>query len=248
MFTIMPSNTLEVSSFPANLVTSTVSRGCLSFSLVGDVASVASATRKGVRVGIPSYMLNSVYLDRAVKAQILNGFTDLKRIRLSGASSLKASLVSAMSPITLQIEGASSLAVESNASITGYISGASSVQLKTSNLEHVNLSGCSKLKVMGNVTSSQVSGCSTLTADGHVNHSDVSGMSKLHAASIGRVSCSGMSSYEIGQSSLSVDVSEEAHIKNSSSNVVIDGGTITNNGITTTYSHGNVVVTNRFYY
>lgn len=96
MFTIMPSktNTIKVSSFPANLVNAKLSGGCLSFNWSGNVTSI---TRAGVRVCIPSHMLNSVYLARAATAQILNGFTSLKYIEMFGVSSLNACLTSDVS-------------------------------------------------------------------------------------------------------------------------------------------------------
>lgn len=83
----MPSktNTVEVSSFPANLVTATVSGGCLTFNWSGDLTSII---RAGVRVSIPSSMLNSVYLDMSAIAQILDGFTSLNYIQILAISKL----------------------------------------------------------------------------------------------------------------------------------------------------------------
>jgi len=62
--------------------------------------------------------------------------------------------------------------------------------------------------------SAHVSGQSSFTATGSVQYISVSGQSAAYAASIDGISCSGMSSYKVGRLSLSVDVSEEPHIKN----------------------------------
>jgi hypothetical protein len=102
MFTIIPSTVAYVSSYPANLVTPVVSGSVLEFEWNDAVSRGAKSG--GVRIGLPPDQLNGLSLDHTLTAQILSGFTSGPKLRVEGASTLKATLSSPNSDFSLEVD------------------------------------------------------------------------------------------------------------------------------------------------
>lgn len=215
IFTIMPSEIIEISSHPAYLVTASFGRRN-SLSLDWNTEVSATASGGGVRIRLPAHKLSSLRVGNGTSAQVLDGFTSVKKIDISRASSLKATFTSSGArSIMLIASGASSCSMLSGAIAGCDVSDNSTVSVQTPVVERVRLSGCSGLNVKGNVSSGFVAGCSQLKVTGCIAGAiSVSGTSILKASSCGnQISLSGMSSYSSSLQRVSVDVSEEGHTR-----------------------------------
>ena len=92
MFTILPSNSgVEVSSDPPDLVSVSSDGGTLSINSWNFVDS----TTGGVKISLPPSQLTSVSAGADTDVQILDGFTALENIDISGDSEITATVSSA---------------------------------------------------------------------------------------------------------------------------------------------------------
>lgn len=92
MFTILPSNSgVEVSSDPPDLVSVSSDGGTLSINSWNFVDS----TNGGVKISLPPSQLTSVSAGADTDVQILDGFTALENIDISGDSEITATVSSA---------------------------------------------------------------------------------------------------------------------------------------------------------
>lgn len=215
IFTIFPSENAEVSSSPANLVTATVSDGgSLSFQWNELIAS--SASGGGVRIGLPTGQLIALSLGGVYTAQILDGFTSLKNIQVSGVSNLKATFTSSeASAINLDVTGVSTVNMVSNVKVrTPEIAGSSTARVETPECEVVNVSGTAKLFVKGNIGGGIVSGTGQVTVTGDITGTlHTGGVATVNAASCGSVNVAFPSKCNSDPQSVTVDVSEEAQTR-----------------------------------
>jgi len=103
IFTIVSSDndgdgSVTVESSPANLVTATTWRNTLAFEWNHTVASTAKSGSSSVRIGIPSDQLLSVSVMNGQTAQLVEGFTNITYLVLTGADSvLRASMTTSIS-------------------------------------------------------------------------------------------------------------------------------------------------------
>jgi len=130
IFTIVSSNDdgdggVTVESSPANLVTATTWRNTLAFEWNHTVASTAkSSGSSSVRIGIPSDQLLSVSVMNGQTAQLVEGFTNITYLVLTGADSvLRASMTTSISTeLELDNDGGW-MYIETNIPVTdGYVS------------------------------------------------------------------------------------------------------------------------------
>ena len=186
MFTIQPSTVAYVSSFPANLVTSSVTGNELT--LDWNSVAAAGATSGGVRIGLPAAQFNKLYLGSALRAQILNGFTSVGQIDVGGASTLKATLTSNTNPdLALSVGGASTASVITSAVGSASVGGASTLTVQADSVSNISANGASTLAVSGNVAGGSVGGASTVVVSGDISGS----LSNIGASTINANTISG---------------------------------------------------------
>eukprot|EP00984_Skeletonema_dohrnii_P035511 scaffold35369_cov205-Skeletonema_dohrnii-CCMP3373.AAC.1 len=186
VFTIQPSTVAYVSSFPANLVTSSVNGN--EMTLQWNAAAAAGATSGGVRIGLPAAQFNKLYLGSALRAQILSGFKSVGQIDVIGASTLKATLTSnTNSDLALSVGGASTASVITSTVGSASAFGASTLTVQADSVSNISATGASTLAVSGNVVGGSVSGASTTRVTG-----DISGnLSNIGASTIDANTISG---------------------------------------------------------
>ena len=191
VYTIQPSTEAFVSSYPANLVTTTVSGGELSFALNPAVAE--GATSGGIRIGLPADQFQKLSVGAAQTVQIVDGFTSLQSIEASGASTLTATLTSS-AELALNVQGASTVDIVSNMIKSVVAEGSSTVSVQASVTDSITVEGASTVGIDGSVASGSVSGASTVDITGDISGAlDNSGASTLSAGTIsGSVSNTGV--------------------------------------------------------
>jgi len=211
MWTIMATNGVEVHSDPANLVSVSINSGKLSFEFNETVAS--SATSGGIRIGMPAGQLESVTVESASNAQILDGFEKVTEISVSGASTLAATFTSsAAGSLELRVDGASTTNIQSNIILMGgSINGASTANVQAPSYDDINVNGASTLRVDGTIGGGSVNGASTVTATGDIKSSiSANGASTINAlGNCDVVSLNGASSCNTGTQTVSVDTSQK---------------------------------------
>mmetsp|Transcript_11737 Transcript_11737/g.18062 ORF Transcript_11737/g.18062 Transcript_11737/m.18062 type:complete len:454 (+) Transcript_11737:45-1406(+) len=186
VFTIQPSTVAYVSSFPANLVTSSVTGNVLT--LDWNSVAAAGATSGGVRIGLPADQFNKLYLGSALRAQILNGFTSVGQVDVGGASTLKATLTSNTNPdLALNVGGASTASVITSAVGSASVGGASTLTVQADSVSNISANGASTLAVSGNVAGGSVGGASTVGVSGDISGS----LSNIGASTINANTISG---------------------------------------------------------
>lgn len=129
----------------------------------------------------------------APKVQILDGFSALASLDISGASYVNAGLLSNPTPLEFKASGASSLTLKSGRNVSnGYITGASHVTVATPSFEVMTVSGASTVKVDGTVGVVSASGASVDTASGIISGAvGISGGSVINGDLSGTVQSSG---------------------------------------------------------
>ena len=179
VFTIQPSTAAYVSSFPANLVTSSVTGNELT--LDWNSVAAAGATSGGVRIGLPAAQFNKLYLGSALRAQILNGFTSVGQVDVGGASTLKATLTSNTNPdLALSVGGASTVNVITSTVGSASAFGASTLTVQADSVSNLSVTGASTLTVQADsVSNLSATGASTLAVSGNVHGGSVSGASTV---------------------------------------------------------------------
>ncbi|KAL7434684.1 hypothetical protein ACHAXM_004217 [Skeletonema potamos] len=226
MFTIKPSTVAYVSSYPANLVTPIVSGNLLNIEWNDAVAKGAKSG--GVIIGLPPDQFAELSLSKALTAQILSGFTSVKKLHVNGASTLKATLTSSStSDFFLHVDDASTVNVVSYVGGTVGLYGASTVKVQAPLLSSILSTSASRLEVDGNVFDGDVGGASTVLVTGDISGSlsingastikantisgsiDNSGASTVNAASCDNVQSNMASSCNVrGPPTVNVDVSQ----------------------------------------
>ena len=192
VYTIQPSTEAFVSSYPANLVTTTVSGGELSFELNPNVAE--GATSGGIRIGLPADQFQKLSVGAAQTVQIVDGFSSLQSIEASGASTLSATLTSS-SDLVLKVQGASTVDIVSNMIKSVTAEGSSTVNVQASVTDSITVQGASTVGIDGSVSGSgSISGASTVDITGDISGAlGNSGASTLSAGTIsGSVSNTGV--------------------------------------------------------
>jgi hypothetical protein len=175
-----------VSSFPANLVTSSVTGNELT--LDWNSVAAAGATSGGVRIGLPADQFNKLYLGSALRAQILNGFMSVGQVDVGGASTLKATLTSNTNPdLALSVGGASTASVITSAVGSASVGGASTLTVQADSVSNISANGASTLAVSGNVAGGSVGGASTVGVSGDISGS----LSNIGASTINANTISG---------------------------------------------------------
>ncbi len=167
VFTIQPSTSAAyVSSFPANLVTPTVSGGELQIEWNAAVANGAKSG--GVRIGLPTDQFKKLSIKSLVTAQVIGGFTSVQSLEVDSASTLKARLTSnEISDLAVSADGASTVDVRSSSSIASVeAQGASTVRVYPVNGSvsgSLTVEGTSTLYIDGNFGGSgTIDGASTV--------------------------------------------------------------------------------------
>eukprot|EP00986_Skeletonema_menzelii_P005065 scaffold1783_cov163-Skeletonema_menzelii.AAC.1 len=227
MFTIQPSHTPEVSSFPPNLVTASVQNDVLSFAWNPEVA--ATSSEGGVVIQLPSENLESISIASQNSVQILEGFNSLSHINVKSGN-LKATIKELTTPEIL-VSGQSTVNIVCNNPNLVEVSGQSNVYLQNKNsLPRFQVSGQSSLNIDGSVwpmtasngtvdsqseltvtgeiqSTISVSGQSTLKANTISGEVELSSQSTAVATSCDNVAVTGQSTCSIGEPpSVSVDV------------------------------------------
>jgi len=200
MFTIYPSDTVTVSSYPANLVSVTIdnsggansgSGGTTMKFAWGDGAfdGGSSPGGGGVKIGIPvstsSNSLKRVDVDGGMMVQILDGFSQMETLNVMGASKMWGTfyqLNSYGNEISLSVDGNSEAIVDSTGPLGEVrVGGASVVKTKAPSIDDIDVNGSSKLVTEGNIAGGSVDGGSTVKATGAVigGFLEVEGGSKI---------------------------------------------------------------------
>ena len=182
MYTIEIADNVTVSTSPANLVTVHLKGNALSFT-----RSVVNATHGGVKIGLPAGKFNSLTIGRQTNAQILDGFTAVKSLSVTGQSVLTADLSSNALPVILDVTGQSTVTVKSGRHLSGGgITGQSTITVETPSYDDLLITGQSKIYIDGNVDSASVNRQSTMVVSGNVTGVvSNSGISRINARSCG---------------------------------------------------------------
>jgi len=228
MFTIYPSDSVEVSSDPPNLVIVNGGQDVLKFVWNEDVSQ--TVTKAGIKIGIPAGQLKSVTVMGDIPAQVLDGFTALNEVTIFGDSRFTATTSSSeASSVDISIVGDAFFSMLSNVNITNInITGDSTVNVETPEVENVMVIGDAGLNVNGNVGSVEAIGDFYLTITGDITEAvKIIGDGEFNGASCENFSTIGDAACSTGSQSVSVDVSQvdevsEAHKWNDCSGGHID--------------------------
>jgi len=222
IFTIVSSNDdgdgdgVTVESSPANLVTATTWRNTLAFEWNHTVASTAKSGGSSVRIGIPSDQLLSVSVMNGQTAQLVEGFTNITYLVLTGADSvLRASMTTSISTeLELDNDGGW-MYIETNIPVTdGYVSDGGQSWVQTPSFNGIFLADDgSQLNIKGDVDVSSYNGFvgdgSQLTVTGTITGSiDSFGNSTVNTPSCDNVISSDISTCTVGPQSVDVDVGD----------------------------------------
>ena len=229
MFTIQPSDSADVKTFPPKLVIASISdAGSLSFTWNPEVASTAS--EGGVLIELPAKNIQSVFVSSQNTAQILDGFTYLNDLSVQGQSTLTATFNTATTPNLVVSDQSTVNMLTTGGTYTVSVDQQSDVNLQTStpvksfqvaNQSNLNVNGGvvtgtvtqqSGLKVTGDVSSSvSVTEQSSIMADTISGEVTISSQSDASASSCDNVSASDQSDCSVtGPPSVNVDVSEQS--------------------------------------
>ena len=163
MYTIEIADNVTVSTSPANLVTVHLKGNALSFT-----HSVVKATHGGVKIGLPAGKFNSLTIGGQTNAQILDGFTAVNSLSVTGQSVLTADLSSNALPVTLDVTGQSTVTLKSGRNLSGKITGQSAIRVETPSYDDLLITGQSQIYIDGNVNSASVNGQSIMVVSGNV--------------------------------------------------------------------------------
>merc|ERR1712238_318440 len=158
MYTIEIADNVTVSTIPANLVTAHLKGNALSFT-----HSVVKATHGGVKIGLPAGKFNSLTIGGQTNAQILDGFTAVNSLSVTGQSVLTTDLSSNALPVTLDVTGQSQIYIDGNvnsASVNGQsimvVSGNVTGVVSNSGRSQINARSCGSP-----ITNTGLSTCTT---------------------------------------------------------------------------------------
>ena len=161
MFTLFPTNEgdgITVETSPANLVIPQVVKDgdywrTLEFEWNTDVSS--TATSGGVRIGIPSDQLNGIVVKGGHTAQVLDGFTNIRELYVSGDGSIiRASMMSLVSDTLRLTNSGGRMYVETNIPVSGYssITNGGQTWIETPSFNHISVTDeGSQLNIKGDV-------------------------------------------------------------------------------------------------
>jgi len=230
LFTIVSSEEgVTVETSPANLVTATTWRNTLNFEWNADVAATATNGESHVRIGVPSDQLLSVSVMDGHTAELLEGFTNITYVVLTGADSvLRASMTSLIATeLELDNDGGS-MYVETNIPVTdGYVSDGGQSWVSTPSFNGIFLADDgSQLNIDGDIDVSSYNGFvgdgSQLTVTGTITGSiDSFGTSTVNTLSCENVISSDNSICSVGPQSVDVDVGD---LVQNNDQTTLDGG------------------------
>mmetsp|Transcript_44766 Transcript_44766/g.50194 ORF Transcript_44766/g.50194 Transcript_44766/m.50194 type:complete len:361 (+) Transcript_44766:85-1167(+) len=239
LFTIVSSEEGEgvtVDTSPANLVTATTWRNTLNFEWNADVVAATVAATNGekshVRIGVPSDQLLSVSVMDGQTAEVLEGFTNITYVVLTGADSvLRASMTSLIATeLELDNDGGS-MYVETNIPVTdGYVSDGGQSWVSTPSFNGIFLADDgSQLNIDGDIDVSSYNGFvgdgSQLTVTGTITGSiDSFGSSTVNTPNCENVISSDNSICSVGPQSVDVDVGDL--VQNNDPTTLDDGGSV----------------------
>jgi len=217
LFTIVSSEEgVTVETSPANLVTATTWRNTLNFEWNADVAATATNGDSHVRIGVPSDQLLSVSVMDGQTAEVLEGFTNITYVVLTGADSvLRASMTSLIATeLELDNDGGS-MYVKTNIPVTdGYVSDGGQSWVATPSFNGIFLADDgSQLNIDGDIDVSSYNGFvgdgSQLTVTGTITGSiDSFGTSTVNTPNCENVISSDNSICSVGPQSVDVDVGD----------------------------------------
>merc|ERR1719491_787529 len=233
LFTIVSSEEgVTVETSPANLVTTTTWRNTLNFEWNADVAATAATNGESshVRIGTPSDQLLSVSVMDGQTAQVLEGFTNITYLVLTGADSvLRASMTSLIATeLELDNDGGS-MYIDTNIPVTdGYVSDGGQSWVATPSFNGIFLADDgSQLNIDGDIDVSSYNGFvgdgSQLTVTGTITGSiDSFGTSTVNTPNCENVISSDNSICSVGPQSVDVDVGDL--VQNDNDPTTLDDG------------------------
>jgi len=235
LFTIVSSEEgVTVETSPANLVTATTWRNTLNFEWNADVAATATNGDSQVRIGVPSDQLLSVSVMDGHTAEVLEGFTNITYVVLTGADSvLRASMTSLIATeLELDNDGGS-MYVKTNIPVTdGYVSDGGQSWVATPSFNGIFLADDgSQLNIDGDIDVSSYNGFvgdgSQLTVTGTITGSiDSFGTSTVNTPNCENVISSDNSICSVGPQSVDVDVGDLVQNNNDPTTILDDGGAV----------------------
>jgi hypothetical protein len=213
MYTIFPADSVTISTFPPGLVTDvTDTNGVLTFKWS---AEATTATRGGIKIGMPAGQLTEVKVNAAKTVQVLDGFTSISFVEGNGASKITADLSSNTAALTLKLNGSSTATVKSASNVVGGgLNGASKAVVATPQMSNFLLNGASRLELDGVFDGGSLNGASRLTASGAITGAtSLNGASKSNAASCSTaMSLNGASTCNANSPTVAVSTTEQAMI------------------------------------
>ena len=180
-YTIQPSTVPFVSAYPADLVNAVVRGNGLQFEYNDAVANTTDIG--GIRIGLPPDQFKSLSVGGGISTQVLNGFTSVEELDVSGAAKLNAELSSSSIIASATSRGASTVTIQADTVTTFLAEGASKLFVDGS-VGGGSVSGVSMLVVTGDIQGSvSNSGVSTIKANTISGSVASSGVSKVNAVS-----------------------------------------------------------------